>query len=117
MGLPVLSLAHQDEYQNACGGQGQHHQDHEDQAPGEGSLRFFGALRTAVDAGVGDGIAVFPALVPAVGGGLAGFAAGAGLPVVFTVGEPVAFVAVGVFFGRNDAKAETPLLWPPHAKS
>ena len=23
----------------------------------------------------------------------------------------------GDFFGRNDAKAETPLLWPPHAKS
>ena len=22
-----------------------------------------------------------------------------------------------VFFGRSDAKAETPLLWPPHAKS
>ena len=22
-----------------------------------------------------------------------------------------------VFFGRNDAKAETPALWPPHAKS
>ena len=22
-----------------------------------------------------------------------------------------------VFFGRNDAKAETPELWPPHAKS
>ena len=21
-----------------------------------------------------------------------------------------------VFFGRNDAKAETPILWPPHAK-
>ena len=21
------------------------------------------------------------------------------------------------FFGRNDAKAETPLLWPPHAKN
>ena len=21
------------------------------------------------------------------------------------------------FFGRNDAEAETPLLWPPHAKS
>ena len=21
------------------------------------------------------------------------------------------------FFGRNDAKAETPVLWPPHAKS
>ena len=20
------------------------------------------------------------------------------------------------FFGRNDAKAETPVLWPPHAK-
>ena len=25
--------------------------------------------------------------------------------------------SVGVFFGRNDAKAETPVLWPPHAKS
>ena len=23
----------------------------------------------------------------------------------------------GIFFGRNDAKAETPVLWPPHAKS
>ena len=23
----------------------------------------------------------------------------------------------GAFFGRNDAKAETPILWPPHAKS
>ena len=22
-----------------------------------------------------------------------------------------------VFFGRNDAKGETPVLWPPHAKS
>ena len=22
-----------------------------------------------------------------------------------------------VFFGRNDAKAEIPVLWPPHAKS
>ena len=22
-----------------------------------------------------------------------------------------------VFYGRNDAKAETPVLWPPHAKS
>ena len=22
-----------------------------------------------------------------------------------------------VFFGRNDAKAETPVLWPPHPKS
>ena len=22
-----------------------------------------------------------------------------------------------VFFGRNDAKPETPVLWPPHAKS
>ena len=22
-----------------------------------------------------------------------------------------------VFFGRNDAKAETPVIWPPHAKS
>ena len=23
----------------------------------------------------------------------------------------------GIPFGRNDAKAETPVLWPPHAKS
>ena len=23
----------------------------------------------------------------------------------------------GDYFGRNDAKAETPVLWPPHAKS
>ena len=22
-----------------------------------------------------------------------------------------------MFFGRNDVKAETPVLWPPHAKS
>ena len=22
-----------------------------------------------------------------------------------------------MFFGRNDAKAETPILWPPHVKS
>ena len=22
-----------------------------------------------------------------------------------------------LFFGRNDAKAETPILWPPHVKS
>ena len=22
-----------------------------------------------------------------------------------------------VFFGRNDGEAETPILWPPHAKS
>ena len=22
-----------------------------------------------------------------------------------------------VYFGRNDAKAETPVLWPPHAKN
>ena len=22
-----------------------------------------------------------------------------------------------MFLGRNDAKAETPVLWPPHAKS
>ena len=22
-----------------------------------------------------------------------------------------------MFFGRNDAKAETPVLWPPHVKS
>ena len=24
---------------------------------------------------------------------------------------------VGDFFGGNDAEAETPVLWPPHAKS
>ena len=24
---------------------------------------------------------------------------------------------IWVFFGRNDAKAETPVLWPPHAKN
>ena len=23
----------------------------------------------------------------------------------------------GIFIGRTDAKAETPVLWPPHAKS
>ena len=23
----------------------------------------------------------------------------------------------GINFGRNDAKAETPVLWPPHAKN
>ena len=26
-------------------------------------------------------------------------------------------VQIWDFFGRNDAKAETPVLWPPHAKS
>ena len=26
------------------------------------------------------------------------------------------YIAVD-FFGKNDAKAETPVLWPPHAKS
>ena len=26
-------------------------------------------------------------------------------------------ISPGCFFGRNDAKAETPVLWPPHAKS
>ena len=26
-------------------------------------------------------------------------------------------IHVSVFFGRNDAKAETPVLWPPEAKS
>ena len=26
-------------------------------------------------------------------------------------------IFVNMFFGRNDAKAETPVLWPPHAKS
>ena len=27
------------------------------------------------------------------------------------------FFRFWVFFGRNDAKAETTVLWPPHAKS
>ena len=26
-------------------------------------------------------------------------------------------INLGIFFGRNDAEAETPVLWPPHAKS
>ena len=26
-------------------------------------------------------------------------------------------ISPGVFFGRTDAKAETPVLWPPHVKS
>ena len=26
-------------------------------------------------------------------------------------------ISPGNFFGRNDAEAETPVLWPPHAKS
>ena len=26
-------------------------------------------------------------------------------------------ISPGDFFGRNDVKAETPVLWPPHAKS
>ena len=26
-------------------------------------------------------------------------------------------ISPGDFFGRNDAKAETPVLWPPHVKS
>ena len=29
----------------------------------------------------------------------------------------VSYVIAWDFFGRNDAKAETPVLWPPHAKS
>ena len=38
--------------------------------------------------------------------------------VVLTM-EQLNFLSFGrkVFFGRNDAKAETPVLWPPHAKS
>ena len=32
--------------------------------------------------------------------------------------QPVHFeVQPWDFFGRNDAKAETPVLWPPHTKS
>ena len=27
------------------------------------------------------------------------------------------YITTGIAFGRNDAKAETPVLWPPHAKS
>ena len=34
------------------------------------------------------------------------------IPPVHTKGDQS-----GVFFGRNDAKAETPRLWPPHVKS
>ena len=26
-------------------------------------------------------------------------------------------ISPGVFFGRNDAKAEIPVFWPPHVKS
>ena len=26
-------------------------------------------------------------------------------------------ISPGIFFGRNDGKAETPVLWPPHVKS
>ena len=26
-------------------------------------------------------------------------------------------ISLWVFFGRNDAKAEAPVLWPPHEKS
>ena len=26
-------------------------------------------------------------------------------------------ISPGIFFGRNDNKAEAPVLWPPHAKS
>ena len=26
-------------------------------------------------------------------------------------------ISPGIFFRRNDGKAETPVLWPPHAKS
>ena len=29
----------------------------------------------------------------------------------------ILYVSPWDFFGRNDAKAETPVLWPPHAKS
>ena len=31
--------------------------------------------------------------------------------------QPISSVQSWVFFGRNDAKAETPVLWPPHVKS
>ena len=31
--------------------------------------------------------------------------------------QPVHSKGPWVFFGSNDAKAETPVLWPPHAKS
>ena len=34
----------------------------------------------------------------------------------FQIGKGVLF-QYWDFFGRNDAKAETPVLWPPHAKS
>ena len=31
--------------------------------------------------------------------------------------ETVETVEISDFFGRNDAKAETPVFWPSHAKS
>ena len=31
--------------------------------------------------------------------------------------QPVRYKGPWDFFGRNDAKAETPVLWPPHAKN
>ena len=40
-------------------------------------------------------------------------------PLDFKEIQPVPFEGdqPWVFFGRNDAKAETPVLWPPHVKS
>ena len=41
------------------------------------------------------------------------------LRVPWTKGDPTVHSEdqPWVFFGRNDAEAETPVLWPPHAKS
>ena len=35
----------------------------------------------------------------------------------FPLGWIHLYIYIYIFFGRNDAKAETPVLWPPHAKS
>ena len=37
--------------------------------------------------------------------------------VPWTAGDPTSPDQPWDIFGRNDAKAETPVLWPPHVKS
>ena len=38
-------------------------------------------------------------------------------PIFFQYRKTAELLSANQFFGRNDAKAETPVLWPPHAKS